>query len=104
MLTLAIKLPSEQIEAYCRKWRIRQLALFGSVLRTDFAPDSDVDVLATFDDDARWSLWDVIKAEEELQEIFGRPVDLVDRSTVEQCDNWIRRRSILSSARTIYGG
>jgi predicted nucleotidyltransferase len=104
MNTLALKLPADRIEAFCKKWRIRELALFGSVLRDDFRPDSDVDVLATFDPSAEWSLWDVIKAEDELQEVFGRSVDLIERSTVEQSENWIRRRDILNSARTIYGG
>jgi predicted nucleotidyltransferase len=62
-----------------------------------------VDFLVTFKSDAGWSLWDVIGAEQELAELVGRPVDLVERSTVEQSENWIRKKSILGSARTIYG-
>ena len=88
----------------CRKWRIREVALFGSALRDDFGPDSDLDLLVTFEDNAPWSLWDVIAAEQEFEDVLGRKVDLVERSTVEQSENWIRRRSILESARTIYGG
>jgi predicted nucleotidyltransferase len=57
----------------------------------------------TFESGARWGLWDIIAAEQELAEIVGRPVDLVERSTVEQSENWIRRDSILRSARTVYG-
>jgi predicted nucleotidyltransferase len=59
--------------------------------------------LVTFADDARWSLWDVIAAEEELAEIMGRRVDLVERSTVESSENWIRRDGILNTAKAIYG-
>lgn len=104
MVALPIELKADHIEDYCRKWKIRQFALFGSVLREDFGPDSDVDVLVTFDDSARWGLWDLIAAEEELAELLGRPVDLVERRSVEQSENWIRRKSILDSARTIYAG
>jgi predicted nucleotidyltransferase len=103
MEALAIELPRAPLEAFCRKWKIRELAVFGSALRTDFGPDSDVDVLVSFADDARWTLWDVIAAEQELAGIIGRPVDLVERSTVEQSENWIRRNNILDTARTIYG-
>jgi predicted nucleotidyltransferase len=103
MEALAIVLPRTALEAFCRKWKICELAVFGSALRADFGPDSDVDVLVTFAADARWTLWDVIAAEQDLVEIIGRPVDLVERSTVEQSENWIRRNSILGSARTIYG-
>lgn len=103
MVAPKIGMSTQQIEAFCRKWKIREFALFGSVLREDFGPDSDVDVLVTFEDSARWGLWDVIAAEEELAELLGRPVDLVERNSVEQSENWIRRKSILDSARTIYG-
>ena len=102
MVSVAIEIPKAQLDAYCQKWQIRKLELFGSVLRDDFGPESDVDVLATFDPDASLSLFDLVDAEFELQEIFGRPVDLLERSTVEQSENWIRRRRILESARTIY--
>ena len=104
MATVQIDIPSDRIEAFCRKWKIREMALFGSVLREDFGPDSDIDVLVTFEDKVPWSLLDVIAAEQELEELFGRKVDLVERPTIEKSENWIRRKSILSSARTIYGG
>ena len=104
MVSLAVELPNESLKAFCEKWKIRELAVFGSALRDDFRADSDVDFLASFADDARWSLWDVIGAEQELAEIVGRPVDLVERGTVEQSENWIRRNNILKSARVIYGG
>lgn len=84
-----------RIEEFCRKWKITEFSFFGSVLTDDFGLDSDVDVLVTFEEEARWSLFDLVHAEEELEAIFGRSVDLVERKTVEQMDNWIRRKAIL---------
>jgi len=102
MASVAIDIPEAQLAAFCEKWQIRTLELFGSVLRDDFGPSSDVDVLATFDSNAALSLFDLVEAEAELQGIFGRPVDLLDRTSVERSENWIRRRRILESARMIY--
>ncbi|MBI4914301.1 MAG: nucleotidyltransferase domain-containing protein [Acidobacteria bacterium] len=94
--------PKDKIEAFCRTWKVMELALFGSVLRDDFGPDSDVDVLVTFADDARWGLLDHARMERELAAIIGRDVDLVTRSAVERSPNWIRRREILDGARSLY--
>ena len=79
---------------------IRRLSLFGSVLREDFGSDSDVDVLVTFEDKVPWSLLDVIAAEQELEELFGRKVDLVEKKCLR---NPFRRHSILSTMQVIYG-
>lgn len=97
-----IELPYEAIAAYCRKWMITRLDLFGSVLRDDFRPDSDVDFLVSFDPASRWSLFDLVAMELELTEIVGRKVDLVTRDGVERSENWIRRKAILESARPYY--
>jgi predicted nucleotidyltransferase len=102
MASVAIEIPIARLSEFCEKWKIRKLELFGSVVRDDFGPDSDIDVLATFAPDTELSLFDLVDAESELQAIFGRPVDLLDRSSVEHSENWIRRRRILESARTIY--
>jgi len=104
MAALAVDIPPQTLQSFCEKWKIERLAVFGSALRNDFRPDSGLDVLVTFRSDAHWGLWDVIAAEEELSQLVGRRVDLVERSTVEQSENWIRRNSILSTARIIYGG
>lgn len=90
-----IPIPRQPLEDFCRRWKITELALFGSVLREDFRPDSDVDVLLSFADDARWGLFDLGRMEEELRTIFGRPVDLITRRSVEESRNYIRRRDIL---------
>ncbi len=95
-------IPEDEIADFCRRWRITELALFGSVLRSDFRPDSDVDVLVSFAPDARWSLFDLATMEHELEAILGREVDLVERRAIEQAENYIRRKSILDNAEVIY--
>lgn len=92
----------EQIEAFCKKWQITRLELFGSVLRDDFDDDSDIDLLATFVGRGPSRIGAILDMEEELQALLGRPVDLVKRHLVEESPNWIRRRAILESARLIY--
>jgi len=71
MTTLQIDVPRQSLEAFCRKWQVRELALFGSVLRDDFRPDSDIDVLVSFASDAHWTLWQLIEAEGELARLSG---------------------------------
>jgi uncharacterized protein len=90
------------LAAFCQKWKIIEFSFFGSVLRDDFGPDSDVDVLVTFAPDAQWSLLDVARAERELSEVFGRRAEIGERSAIEKSENYIIRREILSSARRIY--
>jgi uncharacterized protein len=97
-----INIPLEQIEAFCRRWKIKEFALFGSVLRDDFRPDSDVDVLVVFEGDSRWSLFEMIDMQDELKEILRREVDLVERRAVERSENYIRRRHILQSLEPVY--
>lgn len=101
-LPVAIDLPMDQIAAFCQRWGITEFALFGSVLRDDFGPDSDIDVLVTFAPDSHHSFSDLLTMDGEIEGIFGREVDLVDRRGVEQSENYIRRRAILRSARTVY--
>jgi predicted nucleotidyltransferase len=97
-----IEIPMERIAEFCRRWQITEFALFGSVLRDDFRPDSDIDVLVTFAPDSRWTLFDLVHMQDELEELFGRSVDLVERSAVEQSENYIRRRHILASVEPVY--
>ena len=102
MTLTTLDLPLEAIAALCRRYRVRELALFGSALRDDFRPDSDLDVLVTFDPDAAWSLFDLVDMQDELSSLLGRSVDLVERPAVEGSQNWIRRREILGTAQPIY--
>lgn len=96
--------PVEQIRDLCRRWKVEELAVFGSALREDFVEESDVDLLVRFAPDAEWSLLDHFRMERELEELLGRRVDLVTRDAIEDTPNWIVRREILSSAKTAYAG
>ncbi|WP_420127300.1 nucleotidyltransferase family protein [Longimicrobium sp.] len=100
---MKLSLPYEQIVEFCRKWNVSEFALFGSVLRDDFRVDSDVDVLVSFPSyEATPSLFDHVEMQDELVEMFGRPVDLLTRGGVEGSRNPIRKRAILESARVVY--
>jgi len=92
-------LQASAIQDFCNRWKIKELAVFGSVLRSDFRPDSDIDVLITWDEDAQWSLFDWVDMKEELQTIFGREVDAVLKSGLR---NPFRRREILATCEVIY--
>lgn len=98
-----IDIPKEEVAAFCRRWQITELALFGSVLREDFRPDSDVDVLVRFNPQARHTLFDMVRMQEDLQRILGRQVDLISRRGIEQSRNYIRKNAILNSAEVVYG-
>ncbi len=99
-----ITLPMDRVDALCREYDVTELAVFGSYLRDDFRPDSDIDFLVRFRDDdyGPWmgKLQDLERA---LASLLNRDVDLVPRESVEQSENWIRRNHILDSARVIYG-
>jgi len=97
-----INLPEKQIAGFCQRWRICEFALFGSVLRDDFGPDSDLDVLVVFAPGAAWGLLDHVQMEQELAELLGRRVDLLSKRAVEQSHNWLRRREILNTAEVVY--
>ena len=92
----------ERLATFCGKWKVAQLALFGSVLREDFGPESDVDVLVSFRPDADWTLFDMVYMRDELRAIFGREVHLVSRQGLEASRNWFRYQAILASAEPLY--
>ncbi len=95
-------LTNEQIQQFCQRWQVTELALFGSVLRDDFRPDSDIDILVSFATEAHPTLFDLVRMENELKQIFQREVGLVSRRGIEQSRNALRRNAILSSAQSIY--
>lgn len=101
MTTFAFPLPTDAIMQFCRRWKIRELALFGSVLQPDFRPDSDVDVFVTFADDADLGLLAHVQMQRELATILQRPVDLIGKRALEQSPNWIRRDAILNTAQVL---
>jgi uncharacterized protein len=97
-----IEVPAKEIAAFCQRWGVRELALFGSILREDFSPASDIDVLVTFNEDRKLRFVDLMNMETELKAIFGRDIDLGTRRSVEEDENYLRRRAILNSAQVIY--
>jgi len=97
-----IDLPHEQLETFYRRWKIAELALFGSVLRDDFRANSDVDILVQFLPETRCGLLDLVRMQEELKGLLGREVDLVEKAAIEHSRNYLRRKAILSSAETVY--
>lgn len=97
-----IDIPREKIAEFCEKWKVREFALFGSVLREDFRPDSDIDAIVDFMPDSHPSLFDLVYMTEELEKIFDRKVDLLTRCGVEESRNYIRRKEILSTLEVLY--
>ena len=96
------KLPEQEISQFCQRWQIKELALFGSILRPDFRPESDVDVLVDFQPETSWSLFDLVDMYEELKQIFQREVDLVTRRSLRYSLNPKRSHAILSTSEVIY--
>lgn len=90
------------LAALCQRWGIVELALFGSALRDDFGPDSDIDVLVSFEERVRHTLLDMVRMQDELTHLFGRRADVLERAAIEASANYIRREAILGSAETIY--
>ncbi|HEY9073229.1 MAG TPA: nucleotidyltransferase family protein [Desulfobaccales bacterium] len=94
-----IEVPLDQIEGFCRKWKIKEFALFGSVLREDFRPDSDIDVLVSFQPGGGIDFDNRMEMQDELAEIFGREVDLVEKEAVR---NPFRRHNILTTIEVVH--
>jgi len=95
-------LESKDIVLFCNHWKIREFAVFGSVLRDDFKPESDVDVLVTFSQSAEWGLFEHGQMQNELEFLLGRKVDLVTRRALEQTQNQLLRENIMNSAKVIF--
>jgi len=102
MRKTGISIPSKEISEFCHRWKVTEFSLFGSILSKDFHPDSDVDVLVTFSPDAKVSLFDLVEMKAELETVFKREVDLVEKQALLDSPNYIRRKSILASTRVVY--
>ena len=92
-------IPEKKIADFCKRWSVSEFSIFGSVLRDDFRPDSDVDVLVSFTQDAHISLFDLAQMQVELEALFDRPVDLVEKAGLR---NPYRRDEILKTAQVVY--
>lgn len=104
MLSLpsATPIPASSLEALCRRWRIRKLLLFGSALRSDFSPESDLDLVVDFLPGTEPTLYDLAGLAEELEALVKRPVDLHTLRSVESDRNRLRRRRILETVVPVY--
>jgi predicted nucleotidyltransferase len=94
-----INIPIEQVREFCRKYGVAEFALFGSVLRDDFGPESDIDVMLTFAPGHGFTFENTPEIQAELEAIFGRRVDVIEKGRIR---NPFRRHSILSSYRVIH--
>jgi uncharacterized protein len=99
MPQLKIHIPLEQIQDFCRRWKIKEFALFGSVLREDFRSDSDIDVLVSFEPDGGITFDNRVEMLDELAKIFGREVDMVEKGMIR---NPFRRHDILTTKEVVY--
>lgn len=102
MTTVQLPIPKKEIAAFCKRWKVTELSLFGSAVRDDFSADSDVDVLISFSSRSEWGLLDHIQMKQELKSILGRNVDLITQKALEQSHNELLRAKILESTRVIY--
>ncbi len=91
-----------ELADFCQRWKVTELALFGSVLQDDFRPESRIEVLASFAEEGHWSQFDLINMQNDLEQIFYRKVELVDRSALEKSPNSMRRNNIMSNLEVIY--
>jgi uncharacterized protein len=92
-------LDQQTLTDLCQRWQVQEFALFGSVLRDDFRPDSDVDILVTFLPNNTWNLFDVLHLKQELEGLICRGVDLVQKPLLR---NPYRRLEILKTCQVIY--
>jgi len=102
MKPMDLGIEADRIADFCRRWKIIRLAVFGSTVREELRPDSDIDLLVTFRSDADWTMFDHYTMEDELSRLLGREVDLISMQAVKENPNPITRREILDSARQIY--
>lgn len=101
-MTFIETIPQKEIIRICQLWQIREFALFGSALRADFKPESDVDVLISFKETANWGLFDHTQMRLDLEAIFKRKVDLITRRALEQTQNGLLRERILETSKVIF--
>jgi predicted nucleotidyltransferase len=91
-----------QIKILCEKFQIIELSFFGSVLHEHFGPESDIDIILEFNKQANISLFDLGDIKNQLETMFGRPVDIVTKRSIEMSGNQLRKEEILGQAKVIY--
>ena len=102
MKKIKVSIPRKKIFDFCRRWKVDEFSFFGSVLREDFHPKSDIDILVTFSPGTQYGLFDLVEMEDELKKLFGRDVDMVEKDAIIQSKNYIRRKNILENTEVIH--
>jgi uncharacterized protein len=97
-----LRISPAQIAQFCQKWKITELAIFGSILRDDFNEQSDIDFLVKFSPETKLLLEDIDNIEQELKAMTGRSIDFIFKKNLEKSANWIRKKNILETAEVIY--
>ena len=92
----------ESITHFCHSWKIKEFSLFGSYLRDDFTPQSDIDILIDLPQNHGLGLFEFVRMKEELEKMLGRKVDLLTKNSILKSKNSIRRDEILKSHKVIY--
>lgn len=98
MLHTQIAIPEKEVAAFCQRYPIRKLSLFGSVLREDFNSSSDIDILIEFESNAGIGYFELVQMQSELGEIFGRSIDLLTPAALSR----YFRKHVLDTAQVIY--
>jgi len=97
-----VYIPQREIRAFCKKYGIKEIALFGSALSGEINEESDIDLLITFQDNSHHTVFDLVRMKQELQQIFKCKIDLVSKRGIESSRNYIRKNAILDSAEIVY--
>jgi predicted nucleotidyltransferase len=97
-----IKINSEKISEICQRYKISELAIFGSVLRGDYNNESDIDLLVEFIPNSGITLFNLVDIKEEFEKLFGREVDIVSKNAIKNSKNYIRKKAILDNYKVIY--
>ena len=92
----------EKLKEICRNYSIKELAIFGSAMRSDFNSESDIDLLIEFEPDTRISLFDIVDLKKEFEEVFGRAVDIVSKNAIKRSRNHLRKKNILENYKVVY--
>jgi predicted nucleotidyltransferase len=102
MTLMNIEINEQRVKEICNNYAIKELALFGSALRSDFDTESDIDLLVEFRPDSGISLFDIVDLKNEFEKVFGREVDIVSKTAIKRSRNHLRRKGILENYKVIY--
>ncbi len=102
MTVNSINIQKEKLSEICKRYKIIELALFGSALREDFTNRSDIDLLVEFMPDSGITLFNIVDLKDEFEKLFGRDVDIVPKNAVKKSRNYLRKNAILKNYKVIY--